>query len=311
MTKENNSLKNWCIKNDQTNILAEWDYSKNGNLTPETITYASNKKVWWKCERGHSYDSKVGNRVLLSRGCPYCSGRKTLEGYNDFKTWCLTNGREDLLNEWDYQKNEISPSQISPHNHEKVWWKCSEGHEWDCTIGSRTGSRSSGCPYCSNPPKRILVGFNDFESWCIKNGKEKLLKEWNTERNTGLSPREITFGSGKRVWWKCDRGHEWRVSVANRAQGTNCPVCSRTQTSFPEQAIAYYLSKSFSVLQRYREKGYEIDVFLEDYNIGIEYDGMFYHTKADIKREQEKNSFYAARGVKLIHIKEDDKKCET
>lgn len=303
-----NDLRTWCLNNNKIILLEEWDYDKNGKLSPETITYASNIKVWWRCPEGHGFEAAVGNRTGLNRGCPYCSRNKTLEGYNDFKTWCLSNGREDLLNEWDYEKNEVSPSKISPKNNKKAWWKCSLGHEWDSTIGSRTSGRPSGCPYCSNPPKRILVGFNDFESWCIKNRKDLLLKEWNAERNTDFSPREISFGCGKRVWWKCSRGHEWCVSPSNRIQGTGCPVCSRTQTSFPEQAIAYYLSKSFNVLQRYRIKGFEIDVYLEDYNIGIEYDGMFFHTKDKSKREKDKNAFYKERGVKLIRVKENKDK---
>ncbi len=305
-----NDLKSWCIRNNRRGILEEWDYSKNLGVSPETISYASNKRIWLKCPKGHSYDVRVGNRVFLDRGCPYCSGSKTLKGYNDFETWCRTNERNDLLNEWDYQKNEITPSLISPHNSIKVWWKCSLGHEWICSIGSRTSGRPSGCPYCSNPPKKILPGFNDFESWCIRNGKDFLLREWNTERNIGVTPSETPFGSGKKVWWKCSRGHEWHVSPSNRIQGTGCPVCSRTQTSFPEQAIAYYLSKSFRILQRYREKNYEIDVLLEDYNIGIEYDGIFYHSNTISKRELAKDAFFAERGFTIVHIKESRTKCE-
>ena len=304
-----NDFKTWCMNNNRSVLLEEWDCDKNESLSPETIAYASNIKVWWKCPKGHSYDARVGNRTFLNRGCPYCSGRKTLEGCNDFKTWCILNEREDLLSEWDYDKNEVNPSNISPQNSKKVWWKCSLGHEWDCTLGSRTSkTRPSGCPYCSNPPKRILIGFNDFESWCINNDKAFLMKEWNFERNTDITPRKITYGCGKKVWWKCSRGHEWFVSPGNRVQGTGCPVCSRTQTSFPEQAIAYYLSKSFNILQRYRIKGFEIDVYLEDYNIGIEYDGLFFHTKANSKREKDKNAFCKERGLTLIRIKEDKNK---
>lgn len=302
-----NDLKTWCINNHSC-ILNEWNYERNSGITPETISYASNVKVWWRCSKGHEYDAKVGNRTFLNQGCPYCAGSKTLEGFNDFKTWCISNGRSELLEEWDYKRNEIIPSTISPKNNRKVWWICSLGHGWQATIGSRTSGRPSGCPYCSNPPKKILVGFNDFESWCKLNGKEYLLKEWNSERNTNFSPRDISFGCGKRIWWKCSRGHEWCVSPSNRVQGTGCPVCSRTQTSFPEQAIAYYLSKSFSVLQRYREKGFELDVFLEEYNIGVEYDGMFYHTNRTAKREQDKNKYYTKRGFRLIRIKENKDK---
>lgn len=304
-----NDFKTWCLNNNKSILLEEWDYAKNKNLSPGTVAYASNIKVWWRCPQGHSYDARVGNRAFLNRGCPYCSGSKTLAGYNDFKTWCISNGRTNLLEEWDYEKNDIEPSQISPQNSRKVWWKCVLGHEWESTIGSRTSkTRPSGCPYCSNPPKKILVGFNDFESWCINKDKDYLLKEWNYDRNKAFTPRDISYGCGKRVWWKCGRGHEWCVSASNRVQGTGCPICSRTQTSFPEQAIAYYLSKSFRILQRYSVNGFELDVYLEDNNIGIEYDGKFFHTQENLKREKDKNAFYSKRGLKLIRVKETGEK---
>ncbi len=293
---------------DNKLLMQEYDFEKNQSLDYKKITIGSNKNVWWRCPKGHSYEARMSNRAYLNRGCPYCSGSKTLEGYNDFKTWCFLNNRDDLMQEWNYEKNEISPSSVSPKNNKKVWWRCVLGHEWESTIGSRTSGRPSGCPYCSKPPKRILVGFNDFESWCINNRKEYLLKEWNSEKNNEFSPREISFGCGKKVWWKCSKGHEWFVSPSNRVQGTGCPVCSRTQTSFPEQAIAYYLSKSFQVLQRFRIKGFELDIYLEEYKIGIEYDGIFYHTKEKSKREEDKNAFYNEIGIRLVRVKESNEK---
>jgi len=297
------------LQSKYPDIAKEWHPTKNGNLLPNDVKSTSNIKIWWLCPKGHSYEAKIGNRTYLNRGCPYCAGKKTLEGDNDFKTWCLLNQQEQLLKEWNYEKNDIQPFQISPHNNKKVWWKCSLGHEWFSSIGSRTSKvRPSGCPYCSNPPKRILIGFNDFEAWCYKNDKQYLLNEWHTEKNKEFSPKEITYGCGKRVWWKCSRGHEWRVSPSNRIQGTGCPICSRTQTSFPEQAIAFYLSKSFKILQRHKIKGFELDVFLEDYNVGIEYDGKFFHTENKIGREKEKNAFYKEQGFRLIRVKETKEK---
>lgn len=228
---------------------------------------------------------------------------------NNLQTWCKQNNREDLLAEWDDTKNSLDPSSISPKSSKKAWWKCSLEHEWYSTIGSRTSGRMSSCPFCSNPPKRVMYGFNDFETWCINNRKTQLLNEWNYEKNTTFSPQEITYGCGKKVWWKCSKGHEWCVPPSNRTQGTGCPVCSRTQTSFPEQAIAFYLSKSFNILQRYRKNGYELDIYLVDYSLGIEYDGMFYHTERNAEREFEIDCFYDKQGITVIHIKEDKKTC--
>ena len=293
-------------------LCKEWDYKTNGGLTPNDISVGYPQKVYWKCSLNHTYSAKISNRAK-GDGCPYCSNHKVLAGFNDLAYKC-----PEVAKEWDYEKNirltngkgeDIStPDKVVVGSGQKVWWKCSLGHEWQAVISSRTTRKHSGCPFCSMPPKRILVGFNDFETWCINNGKEFLLKEWNTERNIGVSPKDISFGCGKRVWWRCNRGHEWCVSPSNRVQGTGCPICSRTQTSFPEQAIAYYLSRSLNILQRYSIKGFEIDVYLEDYKIGIEYDGLFFHTDKNKKREEEKDSFYKDQGIKLIRIKEDKEK---
>ena len=42
-------------------IANEWNYEKNGNLKPEHFVANSNKKIWWKCEKGHSYQRYVYN----------------------------------------------------------------------------------------------------------------------------------------------------------------------------------------------------------------------------------------------------------
>lgn len=215
---------------------------------------------------------------------------KLIIGKNDFETWCKENNREDLLEEWNYGKNNgLKPSEIfKSGSGKKYWWKGKCGHEWDAVISSRITIRQgktrmlkpSGCPYCSNPPKRVLVGFNDLETWCKENQRETLLIEWDYEKNK-VSPTEVTFGSGKYVWWKCSKRHEWRAQIHNRTEGSKptVHVCARTQTSFPEQAIAYYLRKEYEILQRYKIKNREVDVFVPQYNIAIEYDGLRWHSE--------------------------------
>ena len=287
-------------------LCKEWDYEANEDLNPQTVLPRSDVSVWWKCKLGHKWQSQIKNRTLGGQ-CPYCSGRRILTGYNDLETWCRNNNRTDLLVEWS-EKNDILPNQISPHNNKKILWNCKLGHEWEASLGSRTGKKPSGCPYCSIPVKKILVGFNDFETKCRIEGKENLLKEWNVERNIDIFPQSISYCSGIKVWWKCDKGHEWKTAPVDRVNGTGCPICSRTSTSFPEQAITYYLADYFTILQRYKLKRYELDVYLEDYNIGIEYDGIIYHSSAKAKeRELQKDAFFKENGIKVIHLKETEK----
>ena len=56
-------------------VARQWNYIKNGEITPLQITPKSSKKVWWVCEYNpnHVWQDKVSNRTALHRGCPECS----------------------------------------------------------------------------------------------------------------------------------------------------------------------------------------------------------------------------------------------
>ena len=55
-----------------------------------------------------------------------------------------------------------------------------------------------------------------FYDWCIENNREDLLKEWHVTKNNDLKPESVSYGSNKRVWWRCDKGHEWLASPKDR-----------------------------------------------------------------------------------------------
>lgn len=286
-------------------LAKQWHPTKNGNLTPSDITSGSSKEVWWICDKGHEWCASPNSRVShnRNRNCPFCSGRKAWDGFNDLKTWCIENNREFLLKEWNDTKNwPLTPSNVSKGSGKKVSWICDKGHEWQAVISSRTNSHRPGkCPYCAN--KKVLTGFNDFATWCNSNGKEYLLEEWDYEKNTIL-PQNVLFGSALRVYWKCKKGHEWEAPICQR-HTTNCPKCTMGQTSFPEQVLGYYLSKYFNTEFRKKVDGFEIDLLLTDYNIGIEYDGYLYHLSEKSKQlESAKNEALEKKGITLIRVKE-------
>ncbi|MGD8740812.1 MAG: zinc-ribbon domain-containing protein [Desulfobacterales bacterium] len=58
-----------------------------------------------------------------------------------------------------------------------------------------------------------------------------LAKEWHPSRNGDLTPRNVTPGSGKKVWWICTSGHEWQAHVYSRSRGSGCPVCNKPTPS--------------------------------------------------------------------------------
>jgi len=55
--------------------------------------------------------------------------------------------------------------------------------------------------------------------YSIRMGMEYLLDEWDAEKNTPLTPEGISFGSQKRVFWRCEKGHSWQSAINVRAYG--------------------------------------------------------------------------------------------
>lgn len=207
------TLSDWCVDNNRQYLLEEWDYEKNGIITPATIGCTSKSKIWWICPRNHSYDASIGSRTKQNSGCPYCSNNKLLKGFNDLATL-----KPDLVKEWNHEKNkDLIPSDVLSGSTKKVWWICKYGHEWQDSIDHRT-SRNYGCPYCSG--HQVLSGYNDLLSLY-----PDVAKEWNYEKNSPLEPSEVTSKSGKKVWWRCERGHEWEASIGSRSNGCGCPYC--------------------------------------------------------------------------------------
>ena len=131
-------------------LAKEFHPSKNGNLNPSYIVGTSGRiKYWWKCEKGHEYLSDINSRVGRKSGCPYCSNKKILAGYNDLAT---TN--PELLNEWDYEKNDKSPNEIVSGTGYKAYWTCSNNHKYQMPVNAKVNGRE--CPLCKKMKKSKL-----------------------------------------------------------------------------------------------------------------------------------------------------------
>lgn len=323
-------------------LANEWNFSKNNSLTPQEVTTNSSKSVWWICQNGHEWQAKIANRNR-GTGCPVCDSSRhtsfpeyalffyllksgldaihtyTEKGYEldiyipskktaieyDGYFWHKNKLRRDveknrscekdgiklyrireglpslndssidyvvqknqknlstvikkilnailennsidvdvdrdsidienlrenlkaenslkvsnptLANEWNYTKNGLlKPESFAPNSGKRVWWICTKGHEWQATIDKR--NNGTGCPYCSN--QKILKGYNDLQTTNLS-----LAKEWNFKMNGSLTPNDVTCNSEKRVWWICNKGHEWQAAISSRNEGCGCPYCS-------------------------------------------------------------------------------------
>lgn len=210
------TFEQYCMENGLEALLWQWDNEKNLPLRPDQVRYGTQKKAWWKCERGHRWQAVVYARVT-GNGCPYCAQKRALAGYNDLATKF-----PEIAAQWDAEKNDtLTPQDVLAYSNKKVWWRCGQGHSYVAEISKRT-RQHSGCPYCAN--KLVLPSFNDLAS-----KRPDVAKQWHPSMNAGLMPKQVTCGSKRSVWWQCGYGHAWKAVIYSRTakRAAGCPVCAK------------------------------------------------------------------------------------
>lgn len=141
------------------------------------------------------------------------------------KDWCTTNNRFDLLEQWDYEKNDsISPDTSTYGSTQTAHWLCDKGHSWTATINSRT--RGSGCPYCSG--RLPILGETD-----LATTHPSLALEWHPTKNGSKTPEMVKAGTHQKAWWLCPScKFEWETDISSRGiTGTGCPECAKRTIS--------------------------------------------------------------------------------
>lgn len=182
---------------------------KNGALSADKIAPNSSRKVWWKCDKGHEWFASVANR---SRGsnCPYCAGKK-VAAENSLLVRYPELAKQLCVDE----DGNLASVTVACGSGKKMAWKCDKGHKWTAAVKDRV--KGCGCPVC--------CGNRVSKDNCLSTVNPQLAAEWHPTKNGGLKPDNVTRGSSKKVWWICEKGHEWQAIVGSRSQGHGCPHC--------------------------------------------------------------------------------------
>jgi DNA-directed RNA polymerase subunit RPC12/RpoP len=194
-------------------VAAEWDEAKNYPIRAEDVAANDNRKFFWVCEFGHSYDSAVYSRNY-GRGCPYCANRKLLKGFNDLQT-----RNPELAKEWDNEANApLTAEDVISTSHDYAWWKCDKGHTWRASIVNRS-VLGTECPYCTH--RIVSPSETDLDTV-----RPDIAAAWDYERNYPLTPKQVTAWTNRKVWWLCEKcGLSYETAVASRLSADSCPHC--------------------------------------------------------------------------------------
>jgi hypothetical protein len=199
-------------------LVCEWDY-QNNLLSPTQFSCGSKSKVSWICKKGHRWEATIGSRAA-GRGCPFCGGKRPTQDNN------LLIRNPELAKEWHPSKNgSLTPDMILSKSNKKVWWRCKKGHDWPASIDNR--NQGTGCPYCT--------GRKATEHYNLAVKHPELLTQWYNEKNTLLTPWDVTPTSSRKVWWICSMGHIWEAKIRKRAMGQGCRFCKKDRTYAKEE----------------------------------------------------------------------------
>ena len=245
------------------------EVSPNSKIKATEVTVSSGKKLLWRCDNHHEYNARVSDRYM-GGGCPYCSNRKLLPGFNDLAAVNPGLAKEVSPN------SKIKATEVTSGSEKKLLWRCSNGHEWGARVRDR--SRGNGCPYCSN--KKTLPGFND-----LATTNPELAKE--VSHNSKIKATEVTAFSNRKLLWNCIKGHEWKSTVYNRSGGCSCPKCSGSKMEENlAKLIETLLPENVSILRNDRQliKPYELDILIPDINLAFEFNGDYWHNNENMRK---------------------------
>jgi hypothetical protein len=201
-------------------LVAQLDQRKNGPIAPETISYGSHRRLWWRCPEGrdHLWQAPVSRRTA-GHGCPFCANLRVSS------TNTLAAVAPHIAHQWHPTKNgKLTPHDVVAGTPRAVWWRCPKvsSHAWKRSVVARV--QGSGCPIC--------IGWHPGIEHDLVASAPHLCAEWHPTKNGKLTPSDVTLGSGKLVWWKCPkaRDHVWESPVGVRAN-QGCPFCANMRVS--------------------------------------------------------------------------------
>lgn len=213
----------WCIKNNKQDLLDRWNYELNG-IDPHDVGHSSGNKYYFNCSRNKSHKPSfvrlshiTGDNVKVD--CKACSS---------FAQWCADNLSEDFIsNCWHKELNDgIDPWVIGKASKKTVWLMCNNGHNHYYSTSPKSFIKGlHDCYVCNG--QSVFCGFND-----LFTTDPQLVGLWNFDKNKTISPYEVSRGSNRKVWWKCENcEHEWEASISNIVAGKRCPLCAKQRQS--------------------------------------------------------------------------------
>lgn len=249
-------------------------------------------KYNWICKEKHIWTSSWGP-THIGKWCPDCGivksaiSRKkyTIE---DLKKYAQEKGGDCLS---EVYLNDKTHYKWINHKNNNIWEA-----KWNCVLKDNTW-----CPLEGKDPKRLLKNtIQDLKEYALLKKGLCLSTEFSGQMNDSK--------------WQCEKGHQWEANFNNvKFKDSWCPYCVHT-VSKPHQEIIDFIKTVYTGEMRINDreaiKPLELDIYIPEFKLGIEFDGLYWHnetTNPDAKKKNMRKVVLAKENnINFLAIFEDE-----
>ena len=285
---------------------AEWHPTRNGDVTPDQVGRASNRRAWWLCRTcGHEWDAIDPKSRQRRRRLPAMRSAQSRARQRQAQARRLTRREVPALAaEWHTERNApLTPEQVAAKSRRKA------------------GGNAQSAAMCGKPEYTAAQAVTDAEPAPTDSGRStsahaepgqslaerdpEIAAQWHPSRNGALRASDVTANSGQTVWWLCDRRHEWQAMINNRRKARGCPKCTLWGTSVEEIRLRHELlaagvpiDPNHEVIHEASGRVLQCDMVCSAWNVVIEFDGNRFHKLPDsVEKDERKTRMLTGAGL--------------
>lgn len=270
------------IKRSNTIHNNKYDYSK-------TIYVKASEKVIITCPI-HGDFEQTPNNHFAGKGCPNCGTLRTSTSKVITNDEIINRFKKVHGDTYDYSYvNYIGGKykvkiRCKKHNH--IFEQLSANH-----------LNGQGCPKCGGNNKKTLDDFKNIIKYSIYDYSKTVYKGIKNKIEV-ICPKHGSF---------------WQTAENHFHNNHKCPKCSRSEksTSKNENEIYTFIKKCYNNIEQSNRivlDGKEIDIYTPELKIGIEYNGLYWHSDLIVNNNYHLNKLNLAnsKGINLIQIFGDE-----
>ncbi len=208
------------------------NWSEKNLLKPIDVFIKSNNKYYFNCkECGHEL-YMMPNKVSNGQWCNYCNSNGLCKKDNCKFCFEKSFASHPRAVNWSC-KNEEKPIEVLKNSNKKYAFNCDKcNHELNIALNHI--SQGGWCKYCN-------AGVLCDDTKCIQCYKNSFASHfmaicWSPKNELG--PREVSKGSDKKYWFKCNNcKHEFNAAAYSIKNDTYCPFCTNQKLCEDDQCM--------------------------------------------------------------------------